>query len=99
MIVEAEGTAEQLRQRAIGQAERLKAMLAASRGHPELSRHQLYWRTVVEALEAKPFTLIDPKLEGRRQIFLGDPATWTPRPGVMRAGDQKNPPEDSKDSR
>ncbi len=97
MIVEAEGTAEQLRQRAIGQVERLKVMLAASREHPELSRHQLYWRAVIEALEAKPFTLIDPKLEGRRQIFLGDPATWTPSQGVMRALDQKNLSEDSKD--
>ncbi|MFO0917765.1 MAG: protease modulator HflK [Planctomycetaceae bacterium] len=71
-LLKAEGEAEQQRQQAAGQAARLKAMLAASRGHPGLSQQHLYWTAVVTALESKPFTLIDPQLEGRRQIYLGD---------------------------
>lgn len=72
ILQDAEAAAEKQRQSARGQAERLRLMLAASRNQPELSRQHLYWTAVIEALSGKPFTLIDPALTGRRQLFLGD---------------------------
>ncbi len=72
VLVDAEAAAVQRRQASRGQADRLQQLLAVSRGHPELSRQHWYWTAVVEALSGKPFTLVDPGLTGRRQIYLGD---------------------------
>jgi regulator of protease activity HflC (stomatin/prohibitin superfamily) len=72
VLLDAEAAAERERAAARGQAARLRTLLAATRPQPELSRQYLYWTAVIEALSGKPFTLIDPALSGRRQLFLGD---------------------------
>jgi Cu+-exporting ATPase len=73
VLLTAEAAAQQQRQAAQGQADRLRALLDAAHHQPQLSRQHLYWMAVVEALAGKTFTLVDPALSGRRHLYLGDP--------------------------
>lgn len=97
--MDAEAAAEKQRQAAQGQVERLKELLSAAHRHPDLSQQHLYWTAVVEALAGKPFTLVDPKLEGRRQLILGDPGGWKWGMPVVEPSDGPRPVDKSRPER
>jgi hypothetical protein len=60
-------------QSAVGEAARFESLLAAHRSNQPLTRIQMYWDTVERVLSVRPLTIIDPKVAGRRNLYLIDP--------------------------
>jgi len=72
-------------------AQRFESLLGSHRAHPALTEQQLYWQRVVEALLARPLTIIDPELSGRRHLLLldGMPPVSVLKPPLSDAGSER----------
>ncbi|MGQ0636371.1 MAG: HAD-IC family P-type ATPase, partial [Planctomycetaceae bacterium] len=89
--------AQQAKLRQVAEAQGRRAhflsLLAPSRAHPALTRSQLYWTALEQALAARPLTIIDPESAGRAHVWLTDPDRFTLPPFSRPAtGERSEPP-------
>jgi Cu+-exporting ATPase len=75
--------AARLKTRAKGQLEAFTAMVSARAAHPDLTEFRLLWETLATAYAGRPKLILDPRVKGRRHLWLADPE----RLGLIKAVD------------
>ena len=69
------GKADQVHARAEGESTAFLARQLAHAEHPDLSAFRLLWRTLGTALAGRPKLLLNPRIKGRRHVWMADPTT------------------------
>ena len=70
LLSEAEGYANALVNRALGDAEKFEAVLYEYKRAPEVTRNRIYLETMEEVFEKlKNVTIVDPKIKGLLPVF------------------------------
>jgi len=67
--------ADQVHARAEGESAAFLVRQLAHAGHPDLSAFRLLWRTLGTTLAGRPKLLLDPRIKGRRHVWMADPTT------------------------
>jgi len=65
----------QVHARAEGESAAFLVRQLAHAEHPDLSAFRLLWRTLGTALAGRPKLLLDPRIKGRRHVWMADPTT------------------------
>ncbi|MBM4074927.1 MAG: hypothetical protein FJ267_04710, partial [Planctomycetes bacterium] len=72
VLNEAHVDAERRTASSLASAARFEQMLNEYQRLPNLTSSKLYWDTVIETLSKRKLTIIDPKVAGKQQLWLGD---------------------------
>lgn len=67
--------ATEFRWRAEGESAAFLCRQAAYAGHPELASFRMLWKTLGNALAGRPKLVLDPRIKGRRHVWMADPTT------------------------
>ena len=67
--------ASQVHARAEGESAAFLVRQLAHAEHPDLSAFRLLWRTLGTALAGRPKLVLDPRIKGRRHVWMADPTT------------------------
>jgi hypothetical protein len=65
--------ANQVHMRAEGESAAFLVRQLAHAEHPDLSAFRLLWRTLGTALAGRSKLLLDPRIKGRRHVWMADP--------------------------
>jgi len=92
-LMAADGRAFKTVRDAEASRDRFLALLDLFRTDPggENTRRELYWQTIGEVLSKRPLTILDPRVAGRKHLFLMDPEQW----GGMPTLPSTFPPKDN----
>ncbi|MGC8643737.1 MAG: cation-translocating P-type ATPase family protein, partial [Isosphaeraceae bacterium] len=67
--------ASEVRSRSEGESGAFLFRQAAYAEHPELAAFRLLWRSLGNALANRPKLVLDPRIKGRRHVWMADPTT------------------------